>query len=841
MAQSHRGLNVCRATLVALVVSAGTLIATRSEAITPTYDLNGSWSVTLKDVACEGTNQGPYPMNVTGFDKSDGDFDWNFHSGSATGTGVESGSDVVFISFGGAGSPDLTATAAYDNGVLTLTSVVGKCPNGDSNEWVFAFGGDLVVNSTLHTVNGTEARDGVCNVDPSASPPVCTLAQAITVSNDQGGDTIRFDILHKSGNDFDGSTPKIDVPPEQNLLITAPTVIDATTQPGGRVELSGSANNSFKGIYTHGLTVMSGGAVSTIEGLVINGFNEQIDLVGGDNIIQGNWLMTDAKGTASEWDPNGTSGLVGEYAQVGIDVESSQNTIGGTAPGEGNVFALAWSSVRGAGTQTRLAGALFDGAPTSSDNVIQGNDIGVNAHGVLLIGDRPKGMPSEFEAEPGLDIAGAQTVGGPDAGAGNRIGGAIISGPSTIQGNAIFGQVNLAGAATVGGPVATPGTGPGNVFEPYDNPDLAIDELSDTNAHAVIEGNVFDDPGHYDVASGVLLDVPGATVGGPLAVDSNLFSGLDTDNGAVRVSGGRVNVVVQNDAMTNNRGAGVQVDTGSGATITQVSMIGNSQGIELGTNGYFYNPKSPDDATGPSGAELYPQIGTEQTTASATDVTGELQQSGTIEVDLYAQPSCASSGLTPGQGEKFVGSQSISSLSGNVAFSFQYPALPTGMGAITMTATGSNGSTSEFSPCLDVNSSSPSLTGTGVVPTSTTVPVLPGGSKSSIAPRLRRQLAPATGHATIELLCPGGAQSPCTGTALVVVPGTKFHDATLAQTSFSMPAGTVSPVAIMVGRDLYASLRKTRRLSTRLTTTASDASGSKVRKSFTVTLVLSNS
>src|SRR5579863_7401902 len=130
MAKSHRGLTFGRAALVALVVSAGALFASRSEAITPTYDLNGSWSVTLNDVACQGTNQGPYPMNVTGFDKSDGDFNWSFHAGSATGTGVESGNDVVFISFGGAGSPDLTASAAMDHGVLTLTSVVGDCPGG---------------------------------------------------------------------------------------------------------------------------------------------------------------------------------------------------------------------------------------------------------------------------------------------------------------------------------------------------------------------------------------------------------------------------------------------------------------------------------------------------------------------------------------------------------------------------------------------------------------------------------------------------------------------------------------------------------------------------------------
>jgi hypothetical protein len=823
--------------LVVPIVLSGTLIATRSDAITPTYDLNGSWSVTLKDAACEGSNQGPYPMNVTGFNKSTGDFNWSFHSGVSTGTGVESGSDVIFNSFGGEGNPDLTATASHDNGVLTLTSQIGECQNnGGVNEWIFTFGGDLVVDSTLHTVNSTEARDGVCNADPGSSPPVCTLAQALAVSNYEGGDTIRFAIPHKDGNTFEGSVPEIDVPINQVLEVNAPTTIDASTQPGGRVELSGFAISNVKGPITRGLYVTVGGAGSTVLGMVINGFNDQIQLVGGGNTIQDDWFMTNAQGTESDWNPLVASLLQGQYAQIGIDLESSGNQIGGTDSGQGNLFALSWSSRPGPGAQTRVVGAIYDGGQSLGPNVIQGNDIGIKPGAISsLIEEKIPGMPDDFQPEPGLDLSGGQTIGGPGAGAGNRVAGAIISGPSILQGNDFFGQVSVSGAATIGGAVASPGTAPGNAFNPLAQSSTISDELTIANSNAVTQGNLFRDTDHISVAAGVSLDVSGATLGGPLESDANLFTGLDVQHGAVWLFDD--SDVVQNDSFIKNSGAAVQVSSGSGNRVTQVSMSANRLGIELGEDGYVYNPREFVNPTGPNGGEPYPNLLSDQVTASDTTVTGSVSQSGTLIIDLYAQATCASPGNEPGQGFVLVGSQNLTSVIGSLDFSLVYKPLPPGMDAITMTATGSDGSTSEFSPCLEMDSKAPSLLGAGVAPTLSRVPVKLSGATASLSQRLQQRATSLGGDATIELLCPGGAQSPCTGSATLTIPGGNYHNATLARTSFTMPAGTVSPFDVQFNRKIYSTLRKFRRLTTRLTTSASDASGDHVSKSFTVTFV----
>ncbi len=778
-------------------------------------------------------------MNVSAFDKTTGDFDWNFHAGASTGTGVESGDVVTFNSFGGDGSPDLAANASVVDGAVTLTSVVGACPNnGGTNEWVFTSGGDLVVNSTLDKVDSTEARDGVCNVDPKSTPPVCTLAQAVAVSNVQGGDTIRFDILHKDANVFDGSVPRIDLG-EQGLEVNAPTDIDASSQPGGRVELSGEARNNDGGSLTRGLYVAVRGAGSTITGMVINGFNDQIQLVGGDDTIQGDWFMTDARGTAPQWNPSGKSLLRGELAQVGVDIESSGNQIGGTESGEGDVFALSWESPPlGRNTESRGVGAIYDGGLSLGPNVIQGNDIGIRpGSDERLFGPPPRGAPPDFDAEPGLYLSGVQDVGGPSQGEGNRVYGAIFAGGSVVQGNTFFGGVEVTGAATIGGQTPTPGTGPGNVFDTTLETSSIVDELEVFNASVAVQGNLFKGQANEPVGSGVAVRIDGTTIGGSLSTETNDFSDLEAKYGAISLFEGHNEV--ENDVMSNNSGAGVDVVSGSGSTIAQVSMRGNAQGIELGGNGFLYNPDVPGSTSGPNDAEAYPQITSDQATASSTSVTGSVPQSGVLTIDLYGQETCKSNGFSPGQGGTFIAGQSFISLPGHKTFTLNYPALPAAMGAITMTATATDGSTSEFSPCLSTNASMPTLAGAGVVPTTANIPISPGAAASSIAPRIRSgRVTSRGGHAMIQLLCPGGAESPCSGSASIVILGAKFHHAKLVSATFSMSAGTVAPLKIAVDRTLYAALQKARRIAARLTTVASDASGTHVTKSFTLTITL---
>ncbi len=569
--------------------------------------------------------------------------------------------------------------------------------------------------------------------------------------------------------------------------------------------------------------------------MVINGFNDQIQLVGGDNKIQGDWFMTDAKGTSPDWNPNGASPIDGEYAQIGIDLESSGNQIGGANGGEGNLFALSWASPPGANQQTRAAAAIYDGVQSLGGNVIQGNDVGIRAGAeVALVGDPPKGAPDNFDPEPALYLNGAQTIGGPGTGAGNRVTGSIITGASTIQGNTFYGHTSVLGAANVGGPVSTPGAGAGNTFEPLERASVVSDELSDSNANAVIQGNLFKDSQHVPITAGVGVGVDGATIGGPLAADANLFSGLQASHGAVWVYGSHD--VVQNDQFMKNATAGIQVDAGSGNTITEVSMQHNDVGIELGHAGFLYNTKDLVNPSGPNEGEPYPIIMSDQESTAGSLVSGISPQSGTLIISLYAQASCGTMFTDSTQGFLYMGSQTVSSSFGNLSFTLTYPPLPSDMSAITMTATGSDGSTSEFSPCLSINSKVPSFLASGVIPTSSRVPVLAVAKTASIAPHVSGARSESSGRAAIELLCPSGAQSPCAGTAVLKLPGTHFHDATLAQVRFSMPTGAVSPVILTLNRGIFATLRKVHRIVARLTTNASDASGVHVVKSFALTL-----
>lgn len=124
----------------------------------------------------------------------------------------------------------------------------------------------------------------------------------------------------------------------------------------------------------------------------------RIESVGSDsNVVRGNYLGLAADGETAV--PNGEAGIQ-------IAFGASYNQIGGTEPGEGNVISSNWSS----GIQLRQ---------NIRHNKIQGNYIGTNADGTLLVpnshngiyifGDRFNGFPEDNEIGPGnIIIASAE-------------------------------------------------------------------------------------------------------------------------------------------------------------------------------------------------------------------------------------------------------------------------------------------------------------------------------------------------------------------------------------------------------------------------------------------------
>jgi CSLREA domain-containing protein len=280
--------------------------------------------------------------------------------------------------------------------------------------------------ATTFTVNKTgDGKDrkinGVCDASRKRGQQ-CTLRAAIQEANDTpGADKISFNI--GDTNSLKTISPRSPLPD-----ITEAVTINGYTQRGARANTQDVGNDAVLKIQLNGTNAGTGpeanGLVihandSTIKGLVINGFDSRGIVVEGFNTtgnkIQGNFLGTNAGGTAALGNEDG------------VDIQQADDTtVGGTVSGARNV-------ISGNSLQGILIQALFLN-PTG--NKIEGNFIGTNASGNGALGN---GLD-------GVQVAGADdnTVGGTVAGAGNRIGHNGAAGVSVIV-NGAFGPEGATG------------------------------------------------------------------------------------------------------------------------------------------------------------------------------------------------------------------------------------------------------------------------------------------------------------------------------------------------------------------------------------------------------------
>jgi CSLREA domain-containing protein len=258
----------------------------------------------------------------------------------------------------------------------------------------------------------TSPGDGAC----VATGGGCTLRAAIQEANALPGvDEIRFAI---------GSGPQTIAVNSALPAVTAPAIIDGSTQPGfsGRplIELNGAA------VSSDGLTVTGGG--TTIRGLVINRFGDNgvVLRTGGGNVLETNIIGLDQTGTVARG--NATNGVL---------VESANNRIGGTTPAKRNIV-----SANNGKAQT---GGIKISGPTASGNIVQGNYVGTDITGMADLGNFGRGIT--------MDGASNNIIGGPEAGAGNLVSGNWATGIRMIRdANGNLVQGNLIGVnATVTG------------------------------------------------------------------------------------------------------------------------------------------------------------------------------------------------------------------------------------------------------------------------------------------------------------------------------------------------------------------------------------------------------
>jgi CSLREA domain-containing protein len=264
---------------------------------------------------------------------------------------------------------------------------------------------NFVVNSTGNQ-SDNNAGNGVCRI--SNNNTQCTLRAAIQEANATTAmDTITFAI---------DSGPQRITLTSSLPTITRPVVIDGWTQPG----FAGTPLIEVRGDSGYGDGFKLSGGNSTVRGLIINGFGgDGIILTGstGNNVIEGNYIGTNADGSAPV--PN---------EETGIRIQSPNNRIGGREVSQRNVVS--------GNTGRDIMGGIMVYGQSASGNIIQGNYIGLDATGMLPMGNEGRGVA--------IHDSSNNYVGGAQPGAGNLIaanratGVRIWGGASTgnvVQGN----------------------------------------------------------------------------------------------------------------------------------------------------------------------------------------------------------------------------------------------------------------------------------------------------------------------------------------------------------------------------------------------------------------------
>jgi hypothetical protein len=284
-----------------------------------------------------------------------------------------------------------------------------------------SFSGSLPV-SVVTTSSQVVATQSVSGDGTSAfSAPLSVAAQSTVTNTNSSGPGSLFDAISaaESGGTKDitfqiPGTGPFTIAPTATLAITVPLTIDGTSEltsqktPAIVLSSAGGAKS--------GLDLSSNSDGSTIEGLQFTGFtgpailvetthntiggtaagagnvvstagSAGVSITGASNVIEGNFIGTDAAGDD-----------LGNGQGVILD-DVGSNTIGGTTAGSGNVIAFSSS-----------AGVSISGS-SASLNVLEGNLIGTNAAGANL----GNGL--------GVVIDGASnnSVGGTATGAGNTI------------------------------------------------------------------------------------------------------------------------------------------------------------------------------------------------------------------------------------------------------------------------------------------------------------------------------------------------------------------------------------------------------------------------------------
>ena len=539
---------------------------------------------------------------------------------------------------------------------------------------------------------------------------------------------------------------------------------------GAGVELAGSGNtvlgnrigtdapgtaalgNSGAGVLVGGDNNLVGGTTAAARNVVAGNAGFGVDAGRGTgNLVQGNFIGTDAGGTAALGNTAG-----------GVHVGGSKNVIGGTAAGARNVvsanggpgveidgFGTQGNQVQGNFIGTDVTGALdrgnalagvllmgetsnnvVGGTAAGARNVISGNTgPGVEIDGQQDLGTSSKGNRVEGNFI-GTDAAGTGGVGNGGGGVvlggtiGNFVGGTAAGARNVISGNVGVG-VDLVGLMLVnrveGNYIGTDATGLGALpntgagVRIAGGPSVSVPGGQNTVAGNVIAGNG---------DSGVLITgdmtLNNRVVGNRIGVGADGVTALGNGRHGVFLTGSTAGDAVggtsagEGNVIAHNGGAGVLVGTdaaagfttpaGTGNTVSANSIFANGGlGIDLGAFGAVTANDAGDADGGPNDLQNFPVLTAVLLDGSDLLVLGTINTTpgAHVRVEFFASPAADPSGN--GEGQTYLGFADVTvGAGGTVGFS---AAFTTGLvhpgDVITATAT-VGGDTSEFSAALAV-------------------------------------------------------------------------------------------------------------------------------------------
>ncbi len=534
---------------------------------------------------------------------------------------------------------------------------------------------------------GSAATFTVTNTSDSGAG---SLRQAILDANGAAGlDTIAFNLAGSGVQSIAIASP---LP-----AITFAVTIDGYTQTGALVNTlpAGQGLNTVLRVAVNGAAATGAcftvsASDVTIKGLVINNCDVGVSFSAGSfdtSKVEGCFLGTDAAGGARvDQNPDKQIEITGQSGVV----------IGGPTPASRNLIG---------GCQTGV-GIVNSGSPTA--HVIQGNLIGLTAAGDAVL------APACGAAATGVSVNGSSHVIEDNAIAGLGKGVVLAGTGHAVRGNRI--GTNAAGTVELGiegegiqtggsgHSIGSTAAGDGNVIGG------AQPGISLGGSNSLVRGNFLgtDATGTIDLGN----ETTGITVSG-------------SDNAIGGTGPGEANTIAFNGAIS---GAGVSV-SGQRVTIRgnriyeNRSASGPGLGIELSSFGIQVNDPGDGDS-GANGLQNYPILtsaGPALPQGTGTRVQGVLNSvaSKTYDIDVYANPPCASQPQEFLEAEEYLGSfQVTTDGSGNASFDHTLPAITEVGARISATATDPDGNTSEISQrivfSLNNPTSGPAAGGTAI-------------------------------------------------------------------------------------------------------------------------------